>query len=171
MGRGPHQRGSNPLLSGGGLVAEGRPLISCIRRRHRGREVSIGAGRHIVALVGANGAGKTACSRPYRASSRTGTVTSTAPAPAEQAIRWWRRASCVPEGRRIFSNLTVYENLLAGAYTRWDMTRIKQDLARVYKLFPCLSRGEASTQSTLSGGERQMLAIGRALMSRPQISW
>lgn len=136
------------------------------------REVSIevSAGS-IVALVGANGAGKSSLLSaisglvPY-----TGTVTYNGqPLPKQSHQVVAKGLVHVPEGRRIFSNLTVYENLLAGAYTRWDMTRIKQDLARVYKLFPVLEQRRSQYAGTLSGGERQMLAIGRALMSRPQM--
>lgn len=125
----------------------------------------------IVALVGANGAGKSSLLSaisglvPY-----TGTVTYNGqPLPKQSHQVVAKGLVHVPEGRRIFSNLTVYENLLAGAYTRWDMTRIKQDLARVYKLFPVLEQRRSQYAGTLSGGERQMLAIGRALMSRPQM--
>ncbi|MGB4337832.1 MAG: ABC transporter ATP-binding protein [Bacillota bacterium] len=136
------------------------------------REVSIEVpAGSIVALVGANGAGKSSLLSaisglvPY-----TGTVTYNGqPLPKQSHQVVAKGLVHVPEGRRIFSNLTVYENLLAGAYTRWDMTRIKQDLARVYKLFPVLEQRRSQYAGTLSGGERQMLAIGRALMSRPQM--
>ncbi len=136
------------------------------------REVSIEVpAGSIVALVGANGAGKSSLLSaisglvPY-----TGTVTYNGqPLPKQSHQVVAKGLVHVPEGRRIFSNLTVYENLLAGAYTRWDMTRIRQDLARVYKLFPVLEQRRSQYAGTLSGGERQMLAIGRALMSRPQM--
>ena len=136
------------------------------------REVSIEVpAGSIVALVGANGAGKSSLLSaisglvPY-----TGTVTYNGqPLPKQSHQVVAKGLVHVPEGRRIFSNLTVYENLLAGAYTRWDMTRSKQDLARVYKLFPELEQRRSQYAGTLSGGERQMLAIGRALMSRPQM--
>ncbi|MGA1861603.1 ABC transporter ATP-binding protein [Deferribacter thermophilus] len=73
----------------------------------------------------------------------------------------------VPEGRQIFSNLTVYENLLMGAYLRKDKVEIENDLERVYELFPRLKERRNQLGGTLSGGEQQMLAIGRALMSKP----
>ena len=75
----------------------------------------------------------------------------------------------VPEGRRIFSNLTVLENLKMGAYARNDKLGIKQDIDFVYNIFPRLKEREWQTAGTLSGGEQQMLAIGRALMSRPKL--
>ncbi len=75
----------------------------------------------------------------------------------------------VPEGRRVFSRLTVMENLEMGAFTRKDKDGIKQDLERVFELFPRLEERQTQVAGTLSGGEQQMLAIGRALMSRPHI--
>ncbi|KAA0259219.1 ABC transporter ATP-binding protein [Deferribacter autotrophicus] len=73
----------------------------------------------------------------------------------------------VPEGRQIFANLTVYENLLMGAYLRKDKVEVEKDLKKVYELFPRLEERKNQLGGTLSGGEQQMLAIGRALMSRP----
>lgn len=73
----------------------------------------------------------------------------------------------VPEGRQIFPNLTVYENLLMGAYLRKDKVEIENDLEKVYELFPRLKERRDQLGGTLSGGEQQMLAIGRALMSKP----
>ena len=75
----------------------------------------------------------------------------------------------VPEGRRVFTGMTVYENLLMGAYLVKDKQQIKTDLARVYDHFPILKERNNQDASTLSGGEQQMLAMGRALMARPQI--
>ncbi len=75
----------------------------------------------------------------------------------------------VPEGRKIFSRLTVLENLELGAYIRRDKQEIKNDLERVYALFPILRERRSQLGGTLSGGEQQMLAIGRALMSRPKL--
>ena len=75
----------------------------------------------------------------------------------------------VPEGRRIFSGLSVYENLLMGAFLRKDKDGIKEDLQKVSKRFPILEKRSSQDASTLSGGEQQMLAIARAMMARPQL--
>ena len=75
----------------------------------------------------------------------------------------------VPEGRRVFSQLSVYENLIMGAYNRKDKNEIAESLANVYKRFPRLEERKNQRAGTLSGGEQQMLAMGRALMSKPRI--
>ena len=75
----------------------------------------------------------------------------------------------VPEGRRVFAELSVYENLRMGAYTRKDKKEIEESLANVYKRFPRLEERKNQMAGTLSGGEQQMLAMGRALMSKPKI--
>jgi branched-chain amino acid transport system ATP-binding protein len=75
----------------------------------------------------------------------------------------------VPEGRLVFANLTVFDNLRMGAYLRKDTNRIKEDLERVYTLFPILGERSQQIAGTLSGGEQQMLAIGRGLMSKPEV--
>ena len=75
----------------------------------------------------------------------------------------------VPEGRRVFAELSVYENLKMGAYTRKDKKEIEESLAHVYKRFPRLEERKNQMAGTLSGGEQQMLAMGRALMSKPKI--
>jgi branched-chain amino acid transport system ATP-binding protein len=80
-----------------------------------------------------------------------------------------RGISLVPEGRGIFGRLTVEENLMIGAYTRRDHTGIRSDLENIYSLFPRLLERRTQQAGTLSGGEQQMLAIGRALMSRPRL--
>jgi len=127
----------------------------------------------IVALLGNNGAGKTTTLRtisgllvPTR-----GTLTlEGAPlggVPPHAVVR--RGIAHVPEGRRIFNRLTVRENLTMGAYTRNDTAVIAGDLERVFVLFPRLSERITQTAGTLSGGEQQMLAIGRALMARPRL--
>ena len=74
-----------------------------------------------------------------------------------------------PEGRRVFANLTVEENLILGAYTRRDMAEIKKDMDKVYDLFPRLKERSWQKSGTLSGGEQQMLAVGRAMMIRPKV--
>jgi branched-chain amino acid transport system ATP-binding protein len=80
-----------------------------------------------------------------------------------------RGMAVVPENRRIFGPMTVHENLLMGAYLRQDRGELAQDLDRVYELFPRLAQRRGQAGGTLSGGEQQMLAFGRALMSRPQL--
>lgn len=75
----------------------------------------------------------------------------------------------VPEGRRIFTGLSVYENLMMGAYLRKDKKGIEEDIQKIYKQFPILEQRKNQDASTLSGGEQQMLAMGRALMARPKL--
>jgi len=127
----------------------------------------------IVTLIGANGAGKTttlhALSSLVKASSGQidslgVTVTNIAP---EKLVP--RGLVQVPEGRRVFANLSVADNLMMGAYTRKDNLGIKKDLERVYQRFPRLKERRQQLSGTLSGGEQQMLAMGRALMSRPKL--
>ncbi len=127
----------------------------------------------IVSLIGANGAGKTTTlmcvSRIARL--RAGRIffagTEITHMKPEQVVRLGLVQ--VPEGRRIFPRLTVRENLEMGAYTRSDRAGIASDLERVCELFPILRERAAQQGGTLSGGEQQMLAIGRALMSRPKM--
>lgn len=127
----------------------------------------------IVALLGANGAGKTTTLktvvgvlRPSEGRIFYGDRDITS-LPAPQRVRLG--ISLVPEGRGIFNRLTVRENLLLGAYHRKDQDGILQDLEDVYRLFPRLKEREDQIAGTLSGGEQQMLAIGRGLMSRPKL--
>ena len=75
----------------------------------------------------------------------------------------------MPEGRRVFSQLSAFENLLMGAYTRRDKSEINEDLEKIYERFPRLEERKNQIAGTLSGGEQQMLAMGRALMSKPEI--
>ncbi len=136
----------------------------------------------VVTLIGANGAGKTTLLRTISGLLRPteGSVTF-APGPgqngsAEYALHTLppheivhMGVSHVPEGRQIFANLTVAENLRLGAYTRKTAAEVDQGLQRCYGLFPVLAERRAQRGGTLSGGEQQMLAIGRALMARPQL--
>jgi len=127
----------------------------------------------IVTLIGANGAGKTTTLRTVsgliKATSGEilleGKNITTLPAPdrVQQGI------SQVPEGRRIFPPMSVLENLEMGAFLRKDKADIKKDIEMVYDLFPILGKRRKQSAGTLSGGEQQMLAMGRALMSRPRI--
>jgi branched-chain amino acid transport system ATP-binding protein len=127
----------------------------------------------LVALIGANGAGKTTTLKALTGlvAPAAGTVfyegTEITARPAYELVQ--RRLALVPEGRGIFARLTVAENLRMGAYCRNDGAQIESDLERVYGLFPRLAERRAQTAGTLSGGEQQMLAMGRALMSRPQL--
>ena len=127
----------------------------------------------VVALIGANGAGKTTTLMTISGivSRRSGSITfcdeeigGLAP---HQIVR---KGIChVPEGRRIFPRLSVRENLEMGAYLQTDAKKVGQDLDHVFTLFPVLKERHAQRGGTLSGGEQQMLAIGRALMSRPKL--
>lgn len=126
----------------------------------------------IVCLIGANGAGKTTCLaaisgllNPRRGHIRLGAEEITG-RPAHEIAR--RGIALVPEGRRIFPNLTAAENLDLGAYARKDRAAIQADLERVFSLFPVLKERRNQPGATLSGGEQQMLAIGRALMAAPR---
>lgn len=127
----------------------------------------------IVTLIGANGAGKTTTLRTITGllKPRTGSVyldgEDLAPYPAHKIV--FKGVSMVPEGRGIFSKLTVLENLEMGAYHRSDVDGIKQDLERGFALFPRLKERESQISGTLSGGEQQMLATARALMARPRL--
>lgn len=127
----------------------------------------------IVTLIGANGAGKSTTlnaivglvkasggSVSYDGTNIVGT-------PTKRIVS--SGIVLVPEGRRVFPNLTVRENLSLGAYARSDVAEIEADRDRVYKLFPRLKERDRQKAGTLSGGEQQMLAVGRGLMSRPKV--
>jgi branched-chain amino acid transport system ATP-binding protein len=127
----------------------------------------------VVALIGANGAGK---STTMRAISGIRPIAGGAIRFAGEDIsklradlRVVRGLSQAPEGRGIFPGMSVLENLDMGAYTRKDRAGIASDLARVFELFPRLAERRKQAGGTLSGGEQQMLAVGRALMSRPKL--
>jgi branched-chain amino acid transport system ATP-binding protein len=127
----------------------------------------------IVTLIGSNGAGKTTTLRTISGvlRARKGTIRladrDLTNVPADQIVRLGVAHS--PEGRRIFARMTVKENLEMGAYTRTDADGIAKDFERVYQLFPRLKERLTQRAGTLSGGEQQMLAIGRALMTRPTV--
>ena len=127
----------------------------------------------IVALIGANGAGKTTTLQTVTGMipSRTGTIefagTDITKVPAHRIVSMG--LAHVPEGRRVFAQLTVLENLKMGAYTRKDKDGIDETLKEIYKRSPRLEERKSQLAGTLSGGEQQMLAMGRALMSRPKM--
>ncbi len=127
----------------------------------------------IVSLIGANGAGKSTMLRCIsrihgsRSQSLTFEGIDLHSLPPHEVVA--RGVSHVPEGRRIFPRLTVRENLEMGAYRRNDVAAIAKDLAHVHELFPILHTRAKQMGGTLSGGEQQMLAIGRALMSSPRL--
>jgi branched-chain amino acid transport system ATP-binding protein len=127
----------------------------------------------VVTLIGANGAGKTTTLRTI-----TGLLSPTegrilfegqeiSGRPTHQLVA--RGISMSPEGRGVFANLTVHENLLMGAYLKKNKAEINEDLQRGFRMFPRLKEREAQKAGTLSGGEQQMLAMARALMSRPRL--
>lgn len=127
----------------------------------------------IVSLIGANGAGKTTLLQTISGllKKTSGEVVflgkSMNKVSAKNIVK--EGITQVPEGRHIFSGMSVYENLLMGAYLRKDKDGIKADLQDIYQRFPILEKRSSQDASTLSGGEQQMLAMGRALMARPKI--
>jgi len=129
--------------------------------------------RELVALVGANGAGKTTILRTISGliKPRSGEMTWNGADLTDLASHEIvaRGISQAPEGRQIFAGLTVRDNLMLGAIQRRDRGEFEQDLERVFELFPFLKERYSQAGGTLSGGEQQMLAIGRALMSRPRL--
>lgn len=127
----------------------------------------------IITLIGANGAGKSTTLRTIcgLVKNQQGNIffKDKDITNLETRERIIRGLVMVPEGRRVFPNLTVYENLQLGAFVRKNMPAIKSDLKWIYQLFPRLEERLTQKAGTLSGGEQQMLAVGRALMSRPSL--
>jgi len=127
----------------------------------------------LVCLIGANGAGKTTTLKGITGLQpvKSGTIhydgEDVTGKPAFQLVR--KGLCMVPEGRGVFGALTIEENLAMGAYARSDRAAIEQDVERVFGLFPRLMERRKQTAGTLSGGEQQMLAMGRAMMSRPKL--
>jgi branched-chain amino acid transport system ATP-binding protein len=142
-----------------------------VRALH-GVSIHIGEGE-IVAIVGSNGAGKSTLVRTISGLLKPdrGTITFRGTRidrmPPHRIVGLG--IAHVPEGRRVFSHLTVLENLVAGAYTEKSKERVGEQLDKVYSLFPILREREKQHSGTLSGGEQQMLVIGRALMCRPRL--
>jgi branched-chain amino acid transport system ATP-binding protein len=158
---------SEPLLTVTGIAAAYGPIAALHEVTLR---VSAG---EIVALIGSNGAGKTttlSCIAGQMRPSRGGIHFENwdlVGMPAHVVVG--KGLALVPEGRRIFPRLSVRENLLLGAYLRSDPAGIAADLKKMYDLFPILKERAGQAGGTLSGGEQQMLAIARALMSRPRL--
>ena len=127
----------------------------------------------IVTLIGANGAGKTTTMQSIIGliPSASGSVTfdgqDITNTPCHKIVHLGMTQ--VPEGRRIFQELTVYENLLMGGFSQKDQAQVKKDIQDIYERFPRLAERKNQIAGTLSGGEQQMLAIGRAMMSRPKL--
>ena len=127
----------------------------------------------VIALIGANGAGKTTTLQTLTGilSAKQGSVVfegkDITKVPAHKIVEMG--IAHVPEGRRVFSQLSVYDNLKMGAFTRKDKAEIEESLATVYRRFPRLKERSNQRAGTLSGGEQQMLAMGRALMSKPRL--
>ncbi len=138
----------------------------------RGVNLQVSQGS-IVCLIGANGAGKSTVLRAVSGLKKPtlGDIyfngESIIRLRPEQIVRWGVVHS--PEGRGVFPNLTIEENLELGAYVRRNQAEIKKDLQKIYELFPRLKERVKQLAGTLSGGEQQMLAMGRALMARPQL--
>ena len=138
------------------------------------RELSLAVGQgEMVCLIGANGAGKTTTLKAVSGliAPHAGSVhfdgQSLTRLPAHEVAR--RGLALVPEGRGVFPRMSVAENLMMGAYTRRDRPAIARDLDQVYALLPRLPERQAQLAGLLSGGEQQMLALGRAMMARPRL--
>ena len=127
----------------------------------------------VIALIGANGAGKTTTLHTITGllHAKSGSITfngvELTKTPAHKIVEMG--IAHVPEGRRIFQNLTVLDNLKLGAFTRKDKENISKDIEMVYERFPRLAERKTQIAGTLSGGEQQMLAVGRALMAKPKV--
>lgn len=141
-------------------------------RALKGVSFTVGEGE-VVALIGANGAGKSTTLRTVSGLIRPnqGTITfdgkSLVKQPPHKIVAMG--ISQVPEGRRVFTRMSVYENLEMGAYSRSSKAEIKDSIEHVFKRFPRLEERKQQLAGTLSGGEQQMLAMGRALMSKPKL--
>jgi branched-chain amino acid transport system ATP-binding protein len=138
------------------------------------KEISLSVGeREIVTLIGANGAGKTSILKVISGLLRpsSGTVTFLGQSITQSAPKEIVRLGIcrVPEGRHVFPRMTVLENLQLGAFVRKDKSSFQRDLAEIYHHFPVLRDRRDQLAGTLSGGEQQMLAIGRGLMAKPKL--
>ena len=138
----------------------------------KGIDLSVESGE-LVCLIGANGAGKTTTLKAITGllHAASGSITYDGKAIGGRPVHEIARTGLclVPEGRGMFQSLTIEENLVMGSYTRNDKPGIATDIERMFTLFPRLKERRKQTAGTLSGGEQQMLAIGRALMSQPKL--
>jgi len=166
--------GAAPAASGAGTVLE----LTRVEIAYGGIQAVKGIDLHVdrgelVCLIGANGAGKTTTLKGITGVERVkaGTIRfqgeNVTGRPSFELVR--KGLAMVPEGRGVFGALTIEENLAMGAYIRSDAAGIRSDIERVFDLFPRLKERRRQTAGTLSGGEQQMLAMGRALMSRPKM--
>jgi branched-chain amino acid transport system ATP-binding protein len=141
-------------------------------RAVKGIDIEVGAGE-LVCLIGANGAGKTTTLKAITGLVRAaaGRILYDGEDLAGRRVHEIARSglALVPEGRGVFAQLTIEENLAMGAYARSDKAAVATDIDRVFGLFPRLKERRSQTAGTLSGGEQQMLAIARAMMSRPKL--
>ena len=137
----------------------------------RGINLEVEEGQ-IVSIIGSNGAGKSSMMNSISGivKYKSGEILYKGEKLPTQANKVVKAGICqVPEGRVIFANLSTYENLMAGAYLRKDKEQIQKDLKRVYEIFPRLFERKDQIAGTLSGGEQQMLAMGRGMMSSPEV--
>jgi branched-chain amino acid transport system ATP-binding protein len=171
---------SAPATNGGAAAAAGGPILE-VADIHtyygsihalKGVSLDVRPGE-IVTLIGANGAGKSTTLRSINGLNhpREGRITfqgrDITSEPAHDVVKMGIAQS--PEGRRLFPRMSVLENLEMGAFQREDRSTLREDLERVYHLFPRLQERRQQKAGTLSGGEQQMVAIGRALMARPKL--
>ncbi len=154
------------------LEVKGLEVYYGVIQALKGISFEVGNGE-IVTLIGANGAGKTTTMQsimgliPVRSGVLLYDGQEITKMPCHKIVH--KGIVQVPEGRRIFQELTVYENLLMGAYVQKDMKKIRQDMEEIYHRFPRLAERRRQVAGTLSGGEQQMLAMGRAMMSHPRL--
>jgi branched-chain amino acid transport system ATP-binding protein len=171
----PREPSSSPAAAGSGeVVLKLTDVHTYYGRIHalQGIDLEVRQGE-VVTLLGANGAGKTTTLKTINGllHPKRGRIEfdgrDITQVPAHELVR--RGIGQSPEGRRMFARMTVMENLQMGAYTRRDKDGVTQDYERVFSLFPRLRERRAQHAGTLSGGEQQMLAMGRALMSHPKL--
>ena len=154
------------------LEVKGLEVFYCVIQAIKGISFEVNQGE-IIALIGANGAGKTTTLQTITGMipSKAGTIIydgkDITRTPGHKLVPMG--IAHVPEGRRVFAELTVLQNLKLGAYTRSDKGEVEETLKMIYRRFPRLEERKNQMAGTLSGGEQQMLAMGRALMSHPKL--